>query len=95
METPDRQGNEDDGGVSFARKMVRVAVPIFLLMAAFQSVFGRWVSAAFHVATALLFGVRGGIDNWSKPARYLFIVVYVALAVGMFVELIFQAKALR
>ncbi|HWS90793.1 MAG TPA: hypothetical protein VN282_27735 [Pyrinomonadaceae bacterium] len=76
-----------------ARGLMRAAVAVFLLMSVLQlGVFGRWVTALFHAATAFLFLARGGIDNWRKPARYLFIVLYVALAVATFVEIGLQAK---
>jgi hypothetical protein len=53
---------------------------------------GRWVSAAFFLAVGFLFLKGDEIDRWPKAARYLLILVYAALAVGMLVNLIFDIK---
>ena len=55
---------------------------------------GRWVTAAFFVATVFLFLRGRDIDRWPKPRRYLAIAVYAALAVAMLVELLWQLKVL-
>ena len=55
---------------------------------------GRWVTAAFFVATGLLFLLGREVDRWPKPRRYLFIVVYVALGIAMLAEMLWQVRAL-
>ncbi|HEX8499848.1 MAG TPA: hypothetical protein VF659_04585 [Pyrinomonadaceae bacterium] len=54
---------------------------------------GRWVAAAFFLVTVLLFLTGRRADGWPKAARVVFVVVYAALAVAMFVELTRDLKA--
>jgi hypothetical protein len=81
----------DGGGPS---RVLRVlAVVGFSLAFVINLLRGRWVTAAFFVAVGLLFLKGRAIDRWPKPARYLLIAVYAALAVGTFVTLILDLKA--
>jgi hypothetical protein len=95
MRTRGEQGIENGGGETRSPKMVRVAVVLFLLSSVFQLAFGRWVSALLQAATVCLFTAKGGIESWPKPARYLFIIIYAALAVATVFEVLYQTKVLR
>ena len=95
MQTQDEQGVENGGGGGRSRKIVRAAVVLFLLSSVFQLAFGRWVSALLQAATVCLFTAKGGIESWPKRARYLFIILYVALAVATVFEVLYQTKVLR
>lgn len=94
-QTRDEQGGENGGGESRSPKIVRAAVVLFLLSSVFQLAFGRWVSALLQAATVCLFTAKGGIEGWPKPARYLFIILYAALAAAAVFEALYQTKVLR
>jgi ABC-type nitrate/sulfonate/bicarbonate transport system permease component len=61
----------------------------------FNLLLGEWLRAAFFLGVGFVFLKGREIDRWPKAARYLIIVVVVALSVAMFVRLIFDAKALK
>jgi hypothetical protein len=65
-----------------------------LLLAVFDLLSGEWVGAAFFLVYSFFFLKHKDIDRWPKAARALFIIVFVALCVAMFVRLIQRAKAL-
>jgi hypothetical protein len=94
-QTEDAQGDENRAPGKAARGLVRMAVAIFLLASVLQMAFGRWVTALFYAASAFLFIARGGIDRWSKPARVLFILAYVALGLAMLYEALLPLKLFR
>lgn len=93
--TEDGQGDANGGQGVTARKLVQVAVMIFLISSVTQMAFDRWMTALFYSASAFLFLARGGIDKWPKPARVLFIIAYVALGLGMLYEALLPLKLFR
>ncbi len=93
--TQDVQADENRGQGKTAHKLMRAAVAIFLLASVLQTALGHWLTALFYAASAFLFLARGGIDKWSKPARVLFVVAYVALGLAMLYEALLPLKLFR
>jgi predicted small integral membrane protein len=54
---------------------------------------GEWLTTAFYLVGGFAFLKGREIERWPKAARYLFTIALAALAVAMFVKLIFQLKA--
>ena len=94
MEIDERRAAENEGGgtAALARRLLGVAsfVALFVL----NLLRGKWVAAAFFLATALLFLKGREADAWPKAVRYPLVILYAALAVVMFVTLIQDFKAL-
>ena len=93
MET--HEGRAAEGGGTPSRALRAMALAGFALLFGLHLLRGRWVTAAFFLAVAALFLKGREIDGWPKAARVLVVLVYAALAVGMFFQLIADLKALR
>ena len=81
------------GGGKTSRLMRVLAGAGFSLAFVVNLLRGRWVTAAFFLAVGFLFLKGDEIDRWPKTARYLLILVYAALGVGMLLNLVFDIKA--
>ena len=93
METQDRQGDVGHEGGKPSPVLRWVGVVSFGVLFVVNALLGKWLPAAFFLATVPLFLLGRRIDNWPKAARVIAILVYAALAVAMFVQLIQELKA--
>ena len=94
METRDGRRAEDGGGKT-ARVLKVVGLAGVAVAFVSELLRGRWLGAAFFLATGLLFLKGREADDWPKAVRYPLVVLYAALAVAMFVQLIQESKAFR
>ena len=95
VETHEGRAAENVGGGALSRAFKALALAGFALSFAFNLLRGRWLTAAFFLAVGVVFLKGREIDGWPKAARALVILVYAALAVGMFFQLISDLKGLR
>lgn len=98
METQDRPEAENAGAAAAEawkppRWVKALAAVGFSASFVINLLRGYWVTAAFFVATGLLFLLGARVDDWPKPRRYLFIIVYVAFAVATMVETFWRVRA--
>ena len=94
MEEPGGRQAEHDGGGGPSRAHRAVWLAGFAVAFAVNLLRGRWLTAAFFLAVGFVFVKGREIDGWPKAGRYLFILVYAALAVWMLVELIQELRGL-
>ena len=76
-----------------ARVVMYVAAAAFFLAGVVNLLVPNWLNTAFYFAGGLLFLFGKGIDRLPRAARYLIVIVFAALAVAMFVELIVGFRA--
>jgi uncharacterized protein YqgC (DUF456 family) len=76
-----------------ARIIMYVAAVAFFLAGVVNLLVPNWLNTAFYFAGGLLFLFGKGIDRLPRAARYLIVVIFAALAVAMFVEMIVGFRA--
>ena len=94
MEIDERRSVENDGGGTASLARMFLGVASFVVLFVINLLRGRWVAAAFFLATALFFLKAKAVDDLPKPVGLILTILYAALAVAMFVTLIQDFKAL-
>lgn len=102
VENSDRHGTAyreairtyDDGGVTPSRVAWWVGLAGFALPFAMYLLQGKWLMAAFFLATGFLVMKGRKIDGWPKAAQYVLIFLYAALWVATFAQLLRDFKTL-
>jgi purine-cytosine permease-like protein len=94
MENVEAQAVEGQEARPLSPALKAVIIAGFGIPCVVHLLFGRWMTASFFVFS-LFFSLRAReIDRWPKPKRYAFVVLYLAFAAAMLVEVYWQVRPL-